>query len=427
LSEVADTFGALADLAVVDLTQMLAGPFATQILADHGANVIKIESIQGELSRHNSHCRPEDTDQNFPGYFVSVNRNKRSISLDLKSEAGRAIVRTLISRADVVVENFRAGVMARLGMSYESLRADNPKLVYASIRGFGDAAGGISPLQEWPAFDVVAQAMGGMMGITGPDQHTPTKVGPGVGDLIPAIYCAFGIVTAVHSARRTGRGQYVDVAMVDSILAVCERIIHQNSVEGIVAGPEGNHHPVLAPFGMFPAKDGWVSIAAAHSDFWPKVCAALDVPELVAAPGFATQQDRAANKRDVQGRLSEATRRFTKAELTERLGGLVPFGPVLNSQEIMAHPHFRARDMIVGVDYPGIADAIETVGVPVKLGETPGGIHRRAPMHGEHTAEVLKELGLSDEDILTLADKGAVRITDEARRTFATAGAMAAS
>ncbi|WP_217171033.1 CaiB/BaiF CoA transferase family protein [Sphingobium chlorophenolicum] len=395
-------------MKVVDLTQMLAGPFATMMLADHGAEVVKIESVEGEMSRLAQPCRPEDVEHLFPGYFVSVNRNKRSIALNLKSEASREIVRKLVADADVVVENFRSGVMDRLGLSFDILRADNPKLVYASIRGFGDAAGGCSPLQDWPAFDVVAQAMGGMMGITGPDENTPTKVGPGVGDTIPAMHCAFGILAAVHHARNTGRGQYVDISMLDSILAVCERIIHQYSIQGYVAGPEGNHHPVGTPFGLFPASDGWIAIGAHKDDFWRRLCNALDVPELADRPGFLTTAERGVNKRAVQQAVSEVTKNFSKAELTRRLGAIVPYGPVLNSAEIMEHPHFRARDMIVPIEYPGIDRPIETVGVPVKLSDTPGGIHRRAPRHGEHTAEVLRELGMDDLTIRGLAESGAI-------------------
>ncbi|UZW53822.1 CoA transferase [Sphingobium sp. JS3065] len=400
--------GALSDLKIVDLTQMLAGPFATMMLADHGAEVIKIESIEGELARHAQPCRPEDIEHVFPGYFVSVNRNKRSVALNLKSDASCEIVRKLAANADVVVENFRSGVMDRLGLSFDVLREDNPKLVYASIRGFGDTVGGSSPLQDWPAFDVVAQAMGGMMGITGPEENMPTKVGPGVGDTIPAMHCAFGILAAVHHARKTGRGQYVDISMLDSVLAVCERIIHQYSIQGYVAGPEGNHHPVGTPFGLFPASDGWIAIGAHKDDFWRRLCKALDVPELADREGFVTTAQRAVNKKAVQDAISEVTKKYSKAELTKRLGAIVPYGPVLNSAEIMEHPHFRARNMIVPIDYPGIDKPIETVGVPVKLSETPGGIHRRAPRHGEHTAEVLRELGMDDGAIRDLAERGAI-------------------
>ena len=201
----------------------------------------------------------------FGGYFASVNRNKKSIAIDLKQPEGRELVMRLCDGADAVVENYRGGVMDRLGLGYETLHERYPKLVYATIRGFGDWRTGQSPYTDWPAYDVVAQALGGVMAITGPDKDTPMKVGPGIGDLMPATMCAFGIVSAILRAHKTGRGQFVDVGMVDAILSICERIVHQHSFTGGVPVPEGNHHPLLCPFGMFPAKDGYVTIAA-HAD-----------------------------------------------------------------------------------------------------------------------------------------------------------------
>jgi crotonobetainyl-CoA:carnitine CoA-transferase CaiB-like acyl-CoA transferase len=219
--------GALAGLRVIDLTQVLAGPYCTMMLADQGADVVKIEPVEGDPTRHFGPFRSDDKDHFFGGYFQSTNRNKKSIGLDLKSLEGKALFKRLAKDADIVVENFRAGVMDRLGLSFESLAVENPRLVYAAIRGFGDPRTGQSPYVDRPAFDVVAQAMGGAMGITGPDAFTPMKIGPGVGDIFPAALSAFGIMAAVFRARQTGHGQFVDIAMYDGILALCERLVYQ--------------------------------------------------------------------------------------------------------------------------------------------------------------------------------------------------------
>jgi len=248
--------GALEGLRVLDLTQMLAGPFCTMMLADQGADVIKIEPLEGDGTRSMGPFHPDDQVRAFGGYFQSVNRNKASLALDLKRPEGREVFLALLDATQVVVENFRAGVMERLGLGYARLRQRNPRIVYASIRGFGDPQTGTSPYVDWPAYDVVAQAMGGIMAITGADGCTPTKIGPGVGDTIPAVMAAFGVMAAAWRAERTGLGQYVDVGMVDSVLSVCERVLHQYTYGGKVSGPEGDRHPFLAPFGLLPAKDG---------------------------------------------------------------------------------------------------------------------------------------------------------------------------
>ena len=205
--------GALAGLRVVDLTQMLAGPYCSMLLADQGADVVKIEPPEGDLTRNLGPFLESDKARAFGGYYQSINRNKRSIVLDLKHDDGKAVLRQLAAEADVVIENYRVGVMERLELSYESLAAENPRLVYAAVRGFGDPRTGTSPYAEWPAFDVVAQAMGGIMGITGPDAETPMKIGPGVGDIVPAMLAAVGVLSAVYRAQKTGEGQFVDVAM----------------------------------------------------------------------------------------------------------------------------------------------------------------------------------------------------------------------
>lgn len=401
-------FGALSDLRVIDLTQMLAGPYGTMVLADHGAEVIKVEPLTGDMTRTGGPYFPEDRARVLGGYFQSVNRNKRSVCLDLKASAGRHAFLDLVRSADVVVENFRAGVMERLGLGYETLRETNPKLVYAALRGFGDPRTGASPYVEWPAFDVVAQAMGGIMAITGPDSETPTKVGPGVGDIVPGLMLAFGILAAHHNAMRTGRGQFVDVAMTDAMLAVCERTVWQHSVQGLVPGPEGNHHPFLCPFGVFPARDGHVALAAHQDAVFPGLCERLEAPALAKDPRFTTQSARSTHRRDLIVELGRVCQTFSKSELTERLGGWVPYGPVMNIEEIARDPHFSAREMLQDVDEPGLPP-LTIAGVPVKLSETPGAVRTRGPRLGEHTRSTLLDSGLAPDRIDALVASGCAR------------------
>ncbi|MFC4343772.1 CaiB/BaiF CoA transferase family protein [Cupriavidus numazuensis] len=401
--------GALAGLRVIDLTQMLAGPFCTQILADHGADVIKVEAMTGDGTRVTGPFCADDAMRDFGGYFQSVNRNKRSIAVDLKTEAGRDVLRALIDKADIVVENFRAGVMDRLGFAYETLRQTNPRLIYGTVRGFGDPRSGESPYAQWPAYDVVSQAMGGMMGITGPDRCTPTKIGPGVGDTIPALMLCIGILAAVNRVRETGQGQFVDVAMTDAVLAMCERIVYQNSYTGEVAAPEGNRHPLLCPFGLFRARDGHVSIACATDAFWEKLAVAIGRPDMATDPDFATNAARVQRQQQVIEAIEAFTSVRTKEEIAIALGGKVPFGPVYTSAEIFADRHYAVRDMIVEVEQPGSATPVKIAGVPIKLSETPGAVRTRAPMLGEHTEEILFGAGYVEDDIRRLRQEGAVR------------------
>ena len=386
-------YGALDGVRVIDFSQMLAGPYCTQILADHGADVIKIEPVTGDSSRSTGPFHADDHLDLFGGYYASVNRNKRGMALDLKKPEAREVVRKLLATADVVVENYRAGVMERLGLSYESIREINPRLVYAAIRGFGDPRTGCSPYMDWPAFDVVAQAMGGVMQINGPDKSTPMKVGPGIGDLVPALMCAFGIVAALLNAKKTGNGQFLDVSMVDSILALCERIVFQNSFAGTVPHPEGNRHPLLCPFGLFKAKDGGVTIAAPTDAWWAILCSLIGRDELIADSRTSTNERRLANADFVYGEVEAFTMPRTRRELMETFGGRLPFGPVYDIADIMGDPHFAARQMLVDVPHPGLDKMVRLAGIPIKMTGTPGRIARRAPQLGEHTDLVLGELG----------------------------------
>ncbi|VWX50602.1 CaiB/BaiF CoA-transferase family protein [Novosphingobium sp. 9U] len=388
-----ETFGALRGIRVLDLTQMLAGPYGTMMLADHGATVIKIESPEGDMTRAGGPFADDDPERLLGGYFQSINRNKHSICLDLKTPAGKEAFKALVRDADAVVENFRLGVMERLGLGYEVLREINPKLVYGALRGFGDPRTGASPFAKWPAFDVVAQAMGGIMAITGADASTPTKVGPGVGDILPGMMLGFGVLAAIYRAQREGKGQFVDVSMVDAVLAICERAVWQHSVQGEVPGPEGNHHPFLCPFGMYPTSDGFVTVAAHQDSFFRLLCEEIGAPELATDSRFGSHGDRSKHRLALIDLISERTRQFTKNELEAKLGGKLPFGPVLNISEIFANDHFAAREMIVEVEQPQRAP-ISIAGVPIKLSDTPGRVDRRSPYLGEQTEHYLVEAGV---------------------------------
>jgi len=399
--------GALNGLRVIDLTMMMAGPFATMLLGDQGATIIKVEPLKGgDMTR--SVSLPKGSAMPYAGYYQSVNRNKLSIALDLKTDAGKQVLRRLVKDADVLVENYRVGVMDRLGLSYESLAKINPRLVYATIRGFGDPRTGKSPYADWPAFDVIAQAMGGIMGITGPDAHTPLKIGPGVGDIVPAMLMAFGILAAVRHAEKTGEGQFVDVGMYDAILAVCERLVYQHSYDGVVPGPEGNSHPLLCPFGLFPAKDGWVSIACPQDHFWKTLADAMGRPELAADERYALNPSRVKHNSEVVALVSGWTRTLTKLELAKILGGKIPFGPVNNAADIFADPHTAARNMLPEVEQPG-KGKVRIAGTPVHMTKTPGGVARRGALLGEDTDAILQDAGYPAEEIAALRDAGVIR------------------
>ncbi len=396
--------GPLAGLRVVDLTQVLSGPFCTMVLADLGADVIKVEPPTGDVARlwgpHVTEAEEGATpgpDGAYGGYFASVNRNKRSICLDLKSAEGRQALLDLLADADVLVENFRVGVMDRFGLSYEELHARFPKLVYATIRGFGDPRTGASPYSDWPAFDIIAQAMGGIMGVTGTDADHPVKVGPGVGDIFPAVLAAVGILAAVRHAEATGSGQLVDVAMYDSVLALTERIVYQHSITGTSPAPQGNTHPLLCPYGVVRTADGFVTVATPSDHHWRLLTEILGRPELGTDPHFASNAARLASSDEVYGAVEEWSRQRPTAEVIAALAGRIPCGPVNTAADIAADPHVAARNMIVQVDHPA-GRSIGIAGNPIKLTSTPATRYVRAPLLGEHTAEVLEELRRRDAD-----------------------------
>jgi crotonobetainyl-CoA:carnitine CoA-transferase CaiB-like acyl-CoA transferase len=387
--------GPLSDVRVLDLTQALAGPYCTMLLADLGADVIKVEPVAGDMSRG---MGPYPADRNgcdYGGYFASVNRNKRSIVLDVKTNAGRDAFLKLAKTADAVVENARTGVMDRAGVGYERLHEINPALVYAAIRGFGDPRTGASPYADWPAFDIVAQSMGGLVAVTGPEGSAGYKAGPGIGDIYPGTLAALGVVSAIHAARRTGHGQFLDVAMYDAILALCEMIVYTYSSGGVIREPGGNGTPVLCPFDIFPTRDGAVAIAAPGENHWKILCDAIGRPELVADDRTRSSNRRVANADFVRGLITGWTQAHTTREVVAAIGGKVPVGPVNTAKDIFEDPHPRARGMLVEVEQPGDNPPLVLAGCPIKLTGTPSGIYARAPRLGEHTAQVLADAGIS--------------------------------
>jgi crotonobetainyl-CoA:carnitine CoA-transferase CaiB-like acyl-CoA transferase len=379
---------------VIDLTRMLAGPYCTMVLADLGADVVKVEPPGGDATRRTPPFAPGDELRAFGGYFASINRNKRSIVLDLKTERDREVLLRLVDGADVLVENFRPGVMERFGLAYETLRGRNARLVYASVRGFGDPRTGTSPYVDWPAYDVSSQAWGGMMGITGTREGMPLKTGPGVGDVFPATLAAVGILAALRHAEQTGEGQYVDVSMVDGVLSLCERIVYQWSFGGDVPRPQGNTHPLLCPFDVFPTADGWVSIAAPADHQWRTLAELIGRPEMIGDERFADGPTRARNASAIRAAISAWSEERSTADVLHALGGRVPVAPVNTVEDIFGDPHFAAREMLVQVEQPGAAGPVTIAGAPIKLTRTPSGVRRRAPLLGEHTDEILKEVGI---------------------------------
>jgi crotonobetainyl-CoA:carnitine CoA-transferase CaiB-like acyl-CoA transferase len=385
--------GPLTGTRVLDVTQGLSGPFCTMMLADMGADVVKVEPLTGDPTRDIGPFPDDDAEHAFGGYFQSVNRNKRSITLDLKNQRDVEDFRALARQADLLVENFRPGVMDGFGLSYESLAAENKRLVYLAVRGFGDARTGASPYTSYPAFDIVAQAMGGMLSITGTADGEPVKCGPGIGDIYTGSLASSAGLAALLHARETGEGQFVDVAMYDAILALCERIVYQHSYNGVVPVQQGNTHPLLCPFDIFRSKDGHFAVAGSTDKHWRALCVIMARPDLRDDPALATNVGRVANAERVRGAVAEWIQARLNAEIMAALAGQVPGGPVQNVTEIEADPHVRAREMIVEVEQPGSQRPVRIVGSPLKFTLTPSGVRHRAPRLNEDRAAVFNDWG----------------------------------
>ncbi len=378
--------GILEGIRVLDFSRMLSGPYATMLLADHGAEVIKIESVEGDSSRRSGPFKEDDVKKNWSGYFISLNRNKKSISLNLKNRDDIAFLKKLIEKSDVLVENFRPGVMNRLGLSFDEVSEINPKIVYGSISGFGSKVFGESPYQSWPSYDVVAQAMGGLISLTGYDEKTPLKVGPGIADIFSGSLLSFGLLASILKSRDTGTAQFVEVAMYDAIISMCERAIYQFDFNNDIPKPEGNGHPLLAPFGIYNAKDGFVAIGIVENSYWNVLKKIIDSNDLFNDLKYGTISLRAQNRTELNKQINKWTERFSKKELIKLLGGKVPFGPVNNVKEIFDDQHVVNRNMIMEVEqHHSKKKKWKIAGNPVKFKgfET---LNLMPPILGEHKA-----------------------------------------
>jgi succinyl-CoA:mesaconate CoA transferase len=381
---------ALSDLRVVDLTQVLAGPYCTMLLADMGADVVKVERPGGDLIRSNPPFVDSPDNEAYGGYFQSVNRGKQSLELDFGDEDDRADFLSLVETADVVVENYRAGTMDSFDLGYERLREQNPQLIYSSIRGFGDPRTGETDRQGQPSFDLIAQALGGVMEITGQPDGPPTKVGPGIGDLFTAVLNAVGILAAVHHRERTGEGQYVDTAMYDAMVSMCERAVYQYSYTGDAPSRQGNAHPTLFPYNAFATADGYVVIAAFSDGHWRGLCQQMNRPDLVA--DYPTASDRLAERDMLRSEIAEWTQSRSSDTVIDALRGTVPVAPVQDTSDIFDDPHIQDRDMLTVVEQPGADRDVTISGSPIKMSKTPPSVDGRAPLLDEHREELLNSL-----------------------------------
>lgn len=398
--------GPLKDITVIDCTMALAGPFGAAVLADLGANVIKVEPPHGDGSRPSPPLPPdyanvaskEEAGVDYGGYFASINRNKRGIVLDFKKDEDKEVFLSLCEKADAVVENMRVGVMDRLGIGYEVIKERNPKIVYGCIRGFGDPRTYESPYAEWPAYDIVAQSMSGHAHITGPhDGSAGYPSGVSVGDIYPGTLMALGVVSAIHHARATGEGQFFDVAMYDAMLSFCETIVCNYGYNETSLGARGQHHPILMPFGIFPTNDGGVALACPGANHWELLCKAMDREDLISDERCKNTFVRRKNQVFVEAQISAWTSSISKKEVIAALGGKVPCGPVNTAKDIFEDPHVIARKMITRFQLPGDNPEVAIVGTPLKFTRSEAGFYRRPPKLGEHTEEILKEFDIKQE------------------------------
>lgn len=400
----------LDGIKVLSFEIQVAGPYCSMMLADQGAEVIKVERPgSGDTARGGAPIVTNDSGERQSGYFLRFNRNKRSLTLDVKDERGREIFRELAAEADVVVENFRPGLLASLGLGYADLSATNPGLVYATISGFGSMEGFTGPYSDRPAYDIVAQAMGGLMHTAGQAGGPPTWLGVALGDIVSGMNAAHAIVLALLQRGRTGRGQYLDISMYDSMVALAERSVSAYSLAGDVL--ERGRELYMAPWGPFACSDGWVALIVATERDWGRFCEAIERPDLIGQEGVTTSgPERARNMDGELGRAIEAWfAAHTRQEASDKLlaAGL-PVGAVQTAEDIFACPHLAARELLIDVPDP-ILGEVRLVGPPVKMSGNTAPITNAAPQLGEHSEQILDEqLGRSPEDIAALRADGVI-------------------
>ena len=393
----------LAGMVVLDLTQIMAGPVCTMLLADLGAEVIKIEKPAGG---DDTRRMGPPLAEGWAAGFMALNRNKRSLALDLRDDRGPAVFRRLLAGADVVVENFRPGVMARLGLGYEQLAQLKPSLVYCSISGFG----GSGPYARRGGFDLVAQGMSGLMSITGFPDSPPAKVGVPITDISAGTLAAYGILCAYIHALKTGQGQIVDTSLLEAGIAytIWESALYFSS--GEIPGPLGSAHRVSAPYQALRTADGYINIGAATQGTWEQFCRAIGQDSLIEDARFKAPADRKAREQELAALLEVALSQQTTAYWLERLeqAGVVA-GPIYNMEQVYQDPQVQAREMVVDLEDPELG-RLRHIGIPVKLSATPGQIRRRAPALGEHSGEVLRAAGFAEGEIAELAQAGIIRL-----------------
>jgi crotonobetainyl-CoA:carnitine CoA-transferase CaiB-like acyl-CoA transferase len=394
--------GPLGGVRVVDLTRILAGPFATQVLGDLGADIVKVEPPdRGDETRHFPPHRDGESH-----YFVSINRSKRSLVIDLQTDAGREVLRRLVATADVLVENFRPGVMDRLDLGYAALSALNPRLVYCAISGYGQTG----PLRDKPSFDVITQAMTGLMSVNGERGQPGVKLGLPIGDMVGGVFAPVAILAALLERQTTGRGRLIDVSLFDGSLGMLGYLAQLSLLAGQEPEPVGSGHPQIVPYGSYPTADGSIMIACLTPRFWTNLCSAIGRQDLAEDPRFSTMPLRRDHRTTLDNMIAAVTMTRSTAEWETIFEAAdVPCGPVLQVGQALRHPHAVSREMLVTVTHPALGP-IALVGRPVKF---PGATQpplRPPPMLGEHTCAILcGELGYSEAELAALYASGAVQ------------------
>jgi crotonobetainyl-CoA:carnitine CoA-transferase CaiB-like acyl-CoA transferase len=393
--------GALAGVRVLDLTRALAGPYCTLMLGDHGADIVKVE-MPGTGDETREWMPPQIG--GISAYYLSINRNKRSVTLDLKHPDGKRILERLIERSDVIVENFSPGTLGRLGFPDDRLRAINRRAIVCHISGFGQDG----PGRAWPAYDLIVQGMGGIMSLTGDVGQDPVMVGVPQADMVAGMFAAFAIASALFARERTGEGQVIDATMLGGQVALLSRQAARFFADGTVPKPEGNVHASIVPYQTFRASDGHVNVGVANSALFERFCRALDLDELLTDSRFADNPTRVAHRKEIVPIIEKRLSTLSKSEVVRRLREAnVPVGPINSLDEVFSDPVVRHLGLIAEVDHP-TAGRVRAPGIPVRMSGTPPSVRTPPPLLGEHTDEVLRELGYSDAEIGTLKRDGAV-------------------